>query len=472
MNIIKTIAKNTSVIIFGNIVDTLFNMFISISLARYFGQSGFGKLSFLAIFFFFLGAVDSQLIRPILVREMSRNQERCAYIIGNGLIIKGLISILAILLFWLTIWLLKPPIEIARLAFFTSIGLFITSIISSYEITFQIKLKMIYSVVFNSLSKILTLILIYIIVLWKGNLFYFYILSLIPSIILLLQIKFYSEKIIKPKLEIDFGLWREIFKKSWPLGLTCFFIFIYHRIDQVILFHFKGPDKVGLYSAAVKLTESLNIIPIALMISVLPLMSRYYELSKKDFEHFYQLSFKYLLILIIPIASYITIFSDDVVSLFYGTGFLSSSLALRILIWAEIFVFLGVVNNSILIAANKQKIDPIFTGVSAVVNIVLNLILIPKYGIVGAALVSLISYSVGPIMGYFIPSTRLYSRCMFYYSFRPLFASFLMAYFIYYIRSHFLISIVVSPLIYLLIMYFIKGFSRDDVRIVKSIVSI
>lgn len=471
MHEIKKIAKNTGILIFGNIVDTIFNLVISVSLAKYFGQSGFGKLSFLATFFFFMGVADNQWIRPILVREMSKTPNDSGRIIGNGLIIKTCIFILAIILFWITIWLVRSPVDVVKLAFFASIGLLFTSIISSYATVFQVNLKMVYFVSFNLISKILTLISIYIVMFWKGNLFHFYLLSLIPSIILLLQVKYYSEKIIKPIFKIDFELWRKIFKESWPLGLTCFFIFIYHRIDQIMLFHFKGPDKVGLYSAATRFTESFTIIPMALMSSLLPLMSKYYEESKKNFDMAYQLSFKYLLTFIIPIAFGVTIFSNQIVSFLYGKGFLPCNQALRILIWAEVFVFLGVVNNSILISSNKQKIDPIFTGASALVNIILNLFLIPKYSYTGAAIASLIAYSIGPIMGYFIRATHFYSRCMLYYSLKPILASLIMVGFIYYNRFSFLASIFVAPLVYLLTMYLIKGFRQDDLTLVKSLIS-
>jgi len=470
MHEIKKVTQNTGVIIFGNILDTLCNFLISVSLARYFGQSGFGKLSFLATFFFFLGSVDNQWIRPVLIREMTRDEGRSASIAGNGLIIKGLISIVAIILFWLTIWLLKPPTEIITLAFFTSIGLLMASITSSYEIILQIKLKMFYSVFSNLLSKLLTILVIYIIFLSKGRLFHFYLLALIPGIILLLQTKHYSERIIKPKFEIDFGLWHKIFKESWPLGLTCFFIFIYHRLDQIILFHLQGPDKVGLYSAATRLAESFSIVPIALMSSILPLMSQYYELSRKDFERVYQLSFKYLLVFIVPVSGYISIFSEDIVTFFYGRGFLSSGLTLSILIWAEVFAFLGIVNNSILIASGKQRIDPIFTGTSALVNIILNLILIPRYSFIGAAIASLIAYSVGPIMGYFIPLTREYSYRMFYFSLKPFFASLAMVCFIILTRKNPLLSMTLSPFVYLLVLYYLKGINQQDIHIIKSIV--
>ena len=471
MSIFKKIAQNSGVIIFVNITDVICNFIISVSLARYFGQTGFGKLSFLAIFFFFLGSVDNQWIRPILVREISRKPTNSGSIISNGLLIKTGITIVAIILFWITIWFVGPTADVITLAFFTSISLLIASLISSYLIALQVNLQMAYFVAFDLLNKIVILILISLVIILKGNLFHYYLLSLIPSIMLLFQVKRYSEKIIKPIFKIDFGLWKKIFTESWPLGLTAFFIFVYHRIDQIILFRLKGSDMVGLYSAAVRLTEIFNIIPLALMTSILPLMSKYYDVSKNNFDRIYQLSFKYLLIFIIPVAFGISIFSDNIASFLYGKGFLSSGPALRILIWAEIFVFLGVVNNSILIAARKQKIDPIFTGVSAFVNIVLNFILIPKLGIVGAAIASLVSYSIGPIMGYFIQATHVYSSSMLHYSLRPILASLFMSFCIFTIRNYFLVSIILSPLVYLLILYLIKGISQEDIRMVKIIIS-
>jgi len=469
MGIIRSIAKNILAVMIGNIFDTLLNLIISISLAKYFGQNGFGKVSFLATFFFFLGSMDNQWIRPILVRQISRSEENSARIIGNGLIIKGLISILAIILFWIVIWSVHPSSEIVILSFFTSIGLLMASVISSYETVFQAKLKMGYFVSFSLGGKLLTLAFIYIIAQLKGNLFHFYLLSLIPGVILLLQIKHYSDKIIKLKFTLDFELWRMIFKESWPLGLTALFIFIYHRLDQIILFRLQGPNIAGLYSASTRLTETFTIVPVALMASLLPLMSESYQVSLDNFKKMYELAFKYLLVFIIPVAVGLTIFSDQATIVFYGKEFLPSSLATRILIWAEVFVFVGIVNNTILISSNKQKIDPVFTGTSAAVNIVLNVILIPKYSFIGAAIASLISYAVGPVMGYFIPSTTAYSRSMLIFSLRPLLASLLMAYCISCMHNYFLASIFISPLIYFSALYFLRGITVEDIGIIKSI---
>jgi O-antigen/teichoic acid export membrane protein len=217
------------------------------------------------------------------------------------------------------------------------------------------------------------------------------------------------------------------------------------------------------------LAECFTIVPVALMASLLPLMSEYYLASKDNFKKIYQYAFKYLLIFIIPVAVALTIFSDQTTTVLFGKEFLPSSLATRILIWAEVFVFVGIVNNSILISSNKQKIDPVFTGTSAAVNIILNVILIPRYSFIGAAIASLVSYAVGPIMGYFIPSTTAYSRSMLRFSLRPFLASLVMAYCISLTCRYSMLSIFISPFIYFSVLYFLKGITAEDIGIMRSI---
>lgn len=469
MEVIRKIAHNSSIIIGGRILDRFINLLIAISLAKYFGQSGFGKLSLLGIYFFFLGSMDQLWIRPILIREMSRDKTNAQRLIGNGLLIRLLLSSAAVIFFWVTLWLIQCPPDVLQLAFFVSWGLLLTSLGSSYEMIFRVNLKMIYFEGFSFLSNIITLAIVYLIIFFKGTLYHFYIIGLFLGILLLLGMKQYAEKLIKPKFSFDAKLWRKIFRESWPLGLTAICIFIYHRIDQAMLFRMIGSDAVGSYSAAVRLVECFNIIPVALVASTLPLMSKYFDESKDLFIKTYQLSFKYLIIFIVPVAVLATIFSQQIIVLFYGKQFLSSSPVLSLLIWAEIFVFMGVVNNAILVAAHKQIVDPLFTGVSALINIVLNFLLIPHYGFIGAAIATLIAYPLGPLMGYFLQSTKTYSRCMFTFLIRPLCASLLMAGCIALFRFPFVIALIIMPFVYIGLLYLVKGIDYSDLQRVKSI---
>lgn len=469
MNPIKKIFHNSGIIVIGNFIDVIFSLIIAVLLAKYYGQSGFGIISFLGIFLFFLGTLDSLWIRPILIREISRDDDRAGILIGNGMMMRGIFTAVTLILFWVTVRLVGAPREIIPLVFLSSCNMILGSFIFSFETILRSYLKMIYFVKSKLVSNIFTIASIYFIILLKGSLFHFFLASIISSVLLLWMIKSYSEKLLKPSFRIDFELWRKIFTKGWFLGLSALFIFIYHRIDQIMLFRMHGPGMTGLYAAGVRLVEGLNVIPLALMSSLLPFMSLYAVSSPELFRKSYRLSFKYLLIVTVPLAVGTTIFSQAIISFFYGNQYASAGLALSILIWAEIFVFLGIVNNTILVAANQQFLDPIFTGGSAVINVFLNFILIPKYGLGGAALASLVAYATGPVMGYFISKTRDYSRTMFYYSLKPLCASLIMFSLNYYFHFSLGISLVFSPFIYFLALYFLKGFDKEDRRILWSI---
>ncbi|MDD5505830.1 MAG: flippase [Candidatus Omnitrophica bacterium] len=470
MSIARKVAQNSGVIIAGYFAESILNFILFVTLARYFGSDGFGKISFLSVFFFFISSTDNLLIRPILVREMARDKNNSPFIIGNGLIIRLLFAFIAVIFLWIAVWAAGSPVDVVPLAYFISLSLIVSSLASSYETIFEVNLRMWYFKLINLLALSSTLGGLFILIYLKAGLLHFCGLYLVLSLGALISIRHYAGKLIRPEFKIYFLLWRKIFRESWPLFLTSVFIFIYHRIDQVMLLRIRGAEEVGAYAAAVKLAEILNIIPIALKVSILPLMSVCFSACRERFVRVYRLSFKYLLCFIIPVAVWCGIFSGKIIALIYGAKFASSSAALSILIWAEVFVFVGVINNAILIATNKQVLDPLFTGASAAVNIILNLLLIPRYGFVGAAASSLISCAVGPVMGYFIKTTRPYSKSMLYYSLKPLCAALVMFLCVYPLRDLFWVSLLASPAIYLLVIYFIRGIDKEDRRLLKSIV--
>ncbi len=466
---IKDILKNSGSVMFSNIFDIFINIVIISVLAKYFGQAEFGKLSFLSVFLFFFGSLDDFLIKPILIRELSRNRLNSSVILGNGLIIRVLLSLIVIAVFWFCAYFTYWKISFIKLVFFASLGIIMTSIGASYETAFQANLRMLLPKALNVINKIITLGLVYLVVIFKGTLLDFYMLSCILGALLLLTLKHYAEKLIKPEFKIDFMVWREIICESWPLWLTAICIFIYHRIDQILLFRMKGPDSVGFYSAAVKFSEIFNVVPMALKASILPLLAHYYKISSESFTKIYELSFKYLLLFIIPIVIIVNIFSKEIIYFIYGDKFIISASALNILIFSEIFVFMGIVNNSILIASGKQIMDPVFTGASAFINVILNLFLIPRYGFIGAAIASLVSYPVGPVMGFFFKVTKPYSLSMFRHSLKPLVGAAIMGLCAFQFKDNIFISLVIAAVVYSLVIYLIRGINKSDKAILMSI---
>ncbi|MDO9565589.1 MAG: flippase [Candidatus Desulfaltia sp.] len=470
MDTVRRVAKNTGVVIAGKIISGAIALVTVIFLARYLGASNFGTYSFIFAYLGFFVIITDLGISLILIREISRDRAKADSFIGNAIIIKIILSLFALSLACLIISFLHYPFNTKLLIYIASLS-FLLSFRSLYGLIFQVNLRMEYPLLVNIVMNLLRLVLFLFLIFLKAPLFWFIIVVLINIFPEFLLIRHLSRRFVRPKFEMNLGIWKYLFKESWPLALTAGFIMIYHRIDQLMLFQMKGAEAVGYYSAAVGLPEALVIFPSAFMTSVFPLMSQYFQTSRQSLVQVYTLSFKYMLMFIIPIAVGTTLLSKSLISLIYGESFLPSAPALSILIWAEVFVFYGLIHYEILISTNKQRVYLLFTSIGAVVNVILNLILIPRYGIVGASIATLISYvlSAGLIIGHLLPDTRRYNVAGCQAMLKPLVASILMGIYVYHIRSHLALAIIGGAIIFILTMFLIRGINQQDIQFAKAI---
>jgi len=471
METVVRVAKNTGVVIIGKTISGLLIMAITILLARSLGANRFGIYCFVFIYLGFFGILMDLGVKTILVREISRDRTKANKLLGNAIVMRIILSVFALILACSAISFLKYPFDTKLLIYIASLS-FLVSFSSLYEVIFQIDLKMKYPALVNILNVVMRLLLFVYLIYLKAPLLWFvvaYIITLLPGLFIILRL---SRKFIKPKFEIDFGIWRKLLKESWPIALTAAFIMLHMRIDQIMLFQMKGPGAIGHYAAAVRLTEALNILPAAFMVSVFPLLSKYFIASREKLEKAYHLSFKYMAIIIVPIAMGVCILSEPIIRLVYGNQFLSITPVLRILIWSEIFVFLGVVHLNILISVGLQKLDFIFTLSGAVANIILNFLLIPHYGIIGASIATVISYGLGVPLSCILIKTRKYGRAMLRSMLKPFIVATIMGcftYFAFLFRIPLVIIILSSGIVYFAFIILIRGLDTQDLRYFKKI---
>lgn len=187
---------------------------------------------------------------------------------------------------------------------------------------------------------------------------------------------------------------RALLKDSWPLILSGIAIMVYMRVDQIMLGQMLGDEAVGLYSAAVRISEVWYFIPPAIMASVFPLIIE----AKKKSEALYYLHlqkiYDIMVLLALAVAIPMTFLSDWVITLFYGASYLKSGAVLAIHIWTSVFVFLGITSGSWYLAENLQIYSFYRTVLGGVVNVAVNLLLIPRHGVLGAAVGTLIAQIV------------------------------------------------------------------------------
>lgn len=472
MVLIQRIAKNTMVIILGHILSALIGLVVVAFLARYLGTARFGLYNFVFFFLSFFGVITNLGIDTILVREISRDKSRAANLIGNSIVMKLILSVLAIVLASTVVILMGYPFHTVKLVLIASLSLTL-AFGSLYEVIFQVNLKMEYPVVARFLGRLFSLVLILLVIFFKGTLVHLTIVTILSNLPVIFLMRYWSGGLVKPKLKIDFTVWKHLLGESWPVALIIFFSLIYVRIDIVMLSLMKDDKAVGLYSAAVKLVESLGIIPAAFMLSIFPLMSKYFKTSPDSLRRSYRLSFKYLMVIIIPIAFGTTLLSNQIILRLYGKTFIGATPALAVLVWSQVFIFGAVVIGNTLVSVDKQRIELFLAAIAAVANVILNFLLIPQYSFVGAAIATLISYAIAPAIALIMKSTRLYAIEMVKAMVKPIFSSALMGITLYYLAVYYLPSLVlaiaVGAVTYLITMTIIRGIDFEDVRFSQKI---
>jgi O-antigen/teichoic acid export membrane protein len=192
------------------------------------------------------------------------------------------------------------------------------------------------------------------------------------------------------------------------------------RIDQIMIKEILGEIQVGIYSSAMKLSESFYFIPMLLVSSIYPAIINSRNQSKVLYEKRLQNLYTIMTWSAIIISFIMTFLSDSLVLTLFGDEFFEAGNVLKIHIWSSIFVFMGVASGSWYLSENLQRISLINTCVGAFINIVLNLYLIPVYGVNGAAYATLVSYGFSAyIMNYFWSETRsnflMLSKSLFFF---------------------------------------------------------
>jgi O-antigen/teichoic acid export membrane protein len=355
--------------------------------------------------------------------------------------------------------------------------IFISTIISSikgvFDSIFQALEKPIYISIGKIFSTILLLFGVYLAIILKLSLIQFSVIyPIINSIILLFFIISTIKHIeIGKWLTFDFTYIKYILKESWPFAITYAFVSIYVWTDSIMLSIFKGEVEVGYYNVAYRMVLALLFIPVAFNVAVYPVLSRYYTTkSKKSINVIVEKYFSMMVLLGIPISIGTTILSSKIIEMIFGPEYAPAAVVLQILIWSLAFTYMNAPFVKLFESINLQILVTKITGFSALINVTINYLLIPKYSIIGASTATLITEGIVAI------SLILYSIKLGYFKlnymeiFKIIIGSLFMGVFLIFINEwNIIISVVCSILLYILIVYLLKVIDKEDVILMKSV---
>ncbi|MBI2134224.1 flippase [Candidatus Woesearchaeota archaeon] len=462
----KGIIRNVSLLLASDIIGKGLSFILVVAIARYLGDAGLGKYSF-AFAFAGLFAIFADLgLTTYLTKEIAKNKDKAKKYASNLITMKMLLAAVTLILPIIVINFIEKSEEVKTAVYIVSIATSMLNFSSSFGTLFAAYEKLQYQALINIIERLVTVGL-GLLMLSKGagliGLVIAYMISYFSIMIIAALISY--NKTTRFTLELDTKLWGDMLKKSMPFWFTTIFITIYFRIDTVLLQMMTTYEAVGWYNAAYKALDALYFIPGAVITAIFPVMSRFHSSNPRMLRELYKKAFNYLLILAIPIATGITLLSDRIVSLIYSGKFAEAAPALQILIWAEAIIFVSAISGYLLNAINKQLTFTIITGLAAILNIIINLILIPKYSYLGAAIATVATELIVLVLLFDQAQKSGYRISILRTLIKPTIAALAMTALILMIKQQNIIVIIPAAAItYFAILLLIKGIGKEDIE--------
>ena len=385
----KKFKINLSLLLFDKLFRASANIFLIIFLARNLGPDNFGILNYLLAILFLFVTISSLGFNPILVNQIVNKTKNNIKNTINAYYLRFIISLVSYFLFLLIVNFLNKEIIYKNFALILGIGIILKSceVLFSY---FEAKSISKYIVISQCAGFFISALAIVYSVLNGLDYIYIYYALILDFFIVFTFINFfYFFKYKNIFYILDFAILKKLVLKGLPVLISSLSIILYMRIDQIMIKEMINEYQLGIYSVAVRYIELYHFIPKIIIVSFLPilLLSKKYEIKILNLN---RLINKISFVLII----FIFVTSDYFIPFVFTDIYRDSVILIKILSFSIFFVFIGVVNEHWYVNKNLQKYYALNVTLGAILNIVLNYILITLFGLNGAAYATIITYIV------------------------------------------------------------------------------
>jgi len=471
---ISSLARNTSYFTLALVIQKIISLAYFTIYARVLGPADLGQYYFaISVTSIFSIFIDFGL-GNVITREVAKHPSKASSLFSNALSIKLIFSALTILalVIWTYAWqyegMTRDLIFIAAAVMifdnFTSISY---SVLRGFH---NLKFESIASVGFQSIVLVFSLIVISL-----GLDIRWLMMSLVTASIFNLL---YSAYVVRKHIKLKFSftwdrlLVKQILVITLPFAIYAIFQRFYAFFDSILLFKFAGPEAVGLYQIPFKIIVAIQFLPMAFTASLYPALSAYWHNNREQLGITFERAINYSLIIGIPIMIGTMVLADKIVLLF-KEGFTSAAWPLQISMMAVPFMFLSFPIGALLNACDRQKRNTINIIIIAIGSALLNLFLIPRFGVIGACITTVVTSMALIILGWMVVPEiiTLRTKKIVLMVTRIFAAGLIMGLFAYSLKDifHPILTIISASVVYAFFLYVFKGFAKEDiVSIMKS----
>jgi O-antigen/teichoic acid export membrane protein len=465
------ILENFGFLTAGRVIGDAFVFLLFVILSRFFGQEGIGQYSFaIGLTGFFAVFADFGLFQ-LTVKEAARLSGLLGTFYGQILSLRLFLSSIS----YVVLLLIIPFLPFSRES------KLIIAIIGAYQLMSQLVDGLIAiflaredthlaGLIEFSHKAAVAVVAIAVVIAGGSLMMSLAVLPVISVGQLVVAYLIVAKKYGRPRLMASLSSLKHLLREAMPYALSEWLSQVYSRVAIVFLGFTLGVVASGVYNVAYRVVFLLKFIPFFAAMAVFPLASRLYTYSRKEFESLYHKSMSSIILLGLPIAFGIWLIAPNLITLVFGETFHDSISVLRILTWMLLFGFLTSLMGVFLMSCDRQVERTKIQWKVALLNVVGNLVLIPSFGVKGAAvtaltseilLATLFAVRLKKVIGWPRIGSRLIMGGI-------AVASFCLP-FIFLRSLHIGVVIPMSALLYFLTLALFKKIRRNEVRLLLSL---
>ncbi len=407
---LQAVLRNSGWLFADKILRMVVGLLVGIWVVRYLGPMNLGLLSYAGSFAGLFSVFASLGLDGMVVRELVNHPERQNVLLGSAFVLKLAAGAGTLVITMLAIAFFRGDEPLMLVLVAISAAGFIFQSLNVIDFFFQAKVLSRY-MVYASTGAFLLVTLAKIAMLLVAAPLIAFAWAGLAEIILtscFMLVAYRKNHHNVREWRYDGAVARELLRQSWPLIMANLAFVVYMRIDQVMIGEMLDDTQVGLFAAAVRISEMWYFVPLALASSVFPSIVASKKLGEGVYHVRLQTFCTIMAWLAIGVAVVVTLEQHLIVRLLYGSAYAASATVLAIHIWSGVFLALGVASGGWFIIENQQRFIFYKTLSGAASNVLLNFYLIPRYGIAGAAVATVFSQcSASFLFDFFSAKTRV-----------------------------------------------------------------
>ena len=401
MDTFKRFTKNSISLFVAKVFSIIFSMAFGIYAARSLGDTGYGVYGFIIVLISYFMVTSEFGLENLIVRDVATQKEKSNDYLATSILFKLVTASVSVLLTVGALLLLGRG-DIFFIGTIAALTLIPTSIYTSFDACFRAHERMEYiamvDIIYMALRSGTGIVLL---MMGFGLATLFVAFLCVECTRLSLIALLYHVKISPISFSFERELFRYFWKESIPLASWKLLGVLYIKVEVLILFIFLGDASVGWYKVSMNITDLISIISMIAMGAILPVMSNFYLESREKFLDLYRTVFRYIVIVMLPVAMGITLFSHELIAIMFGSQYMNSIPLLRILIWVSVLNFILALLGTVILVIDKFRLAAKLSVINTVVRVLLNIILINKFGFIGAPMAALVANIFS--LGLFLP---------------------------------------------------------------------